>query len=171
MGVLVGARKSRDGYRRRRVYARSMLMERSPKRRIAVQLLLSVGQRREDMFGASAMVFEGLTHPGCLEAIACREALALAADLHVGSVMVASDCLEVITGLQQQNLGLFSSVLREIKTDASRRGGVFFRHEGRGSNGEAHSLARLATSLPPGRHVWFSNPPEGLNFPVTISNS
>ena len=118
--------------------------------------------------GASAVVIDGLTHPGSLEAIACREALALAADLHERTTMIASDCMEVIQGLQQENLGLFSSVLREINIDTMSRGGLSFRHEGQDSNKEAHSLARTATSLSPGRHVWLSNPPEGLNFPATI---
>jgi hypothetical protein len=34
--------------------------------------------------GASAVVFEGVTHPGCLEAMACREGMALANDLNIG---------------------------------------------------------------------------------------
>ena len=57
--------------------------------------------------GASVVVFDGVTHPGCLEALACREALALAMDLHVGEVVVATDCLEVVKGLQGDNLGVF----------------------------------------------------------------
>jgi hypothetical protein len=36
--------------------------------------------------------------PGCLEALACREALALAADSLVGRITVALDCLDVIKG-------------------------------------------------------------------------
>ena len=49
-----------------------------------------------DYLGVSIVVYEGITHPGCLEAMACREALALLADLNVGKAMVAYDCLEVI---------------------------------------------------------------------------
>jgi hypothetical protein len=37
-----------------------------------------------------------------------------------------------------------------------------FRHEGKGSDSEAHALAHLAASLSAGRHVWFSNPSEAL---------
>ena len=84
--------------------------------------------------------------------------------------MIATDCLEVVQGLQQQNLGVFSNVLREIYAGAQEHGGISFLHEGRGSNMEAHRLARSATSMPRGRYVWFSNPPEGLGFPVTLSN-
>jgi ribonuclease HI len=59
--------------------------------------------------GASIVVFEGITHYGCLEAVACREALALTADLGVDGIMVKSDCMEVIQGLKSNNMG--SSVM------------------------------------------------------------
>jgi ribonuclease HI len=118
--------------------------------------------------GASAVVFEGITHPGCLEAMACREALALLDDLHEGPVVIATDCLEVVKGLQEANMGIYSHVLQEVKEKARVRGGVVFRHENRRSNGEAHSLARMATSLQAGRHVWLGQRPEGLLFHVNI---
>ena len=60
------------------------------------------------------IVFDGVTHPGCLEALACRDPLVLAADLHVGDVMVATDCLEVVKGLQGGNMGLFSHILMRL---------------------------------------------------------
>jgi hypothetical protein len=119
--------------------------------------------------GASAVVFEGITHPGCLEALACREGVALATDLNMGATMVASDCLEVVQGLRQgKNLGLFSHILQETEAMAKNHGGTSFCHEGRRFNVDAHKLARLATTLPVGRHVWFGTPPEGLNLPVNI---
>jgi ribonuclease HI len=46
--------------------------------------------------GASAVVFDGVTHPGRLEALACREGIALVTDLNIGASVIASDCLEVI---------------------------------------------------------------------------
>jgi ribonuclease HI len=121
--------------------------------------------------GASVIVFEGITNPAFLEALACREALALAADLNLGDITVASDCLEVVKGLHDQYLGLSSHILVEIKDTARARGGVCFRHEGRKMNTEAHNLARFASSLPQGRHVWLNHVPEGLNFPVNIFES
>jgi hypothetical protein len=69
--------------------------------------------------GASAVVYEGISHPGTLEALACREALDVAEDLLFGPIYVASDCLEVVKGLGSENLGVFGSILKEIK-DRSR---------------------------------------------------
>lgn len=50
--------------------------------------------------GASAVVFQGVTEPTTLEAYACREALALAKDLVMNKVRIASDCLRVINNLR-----------------------------------------------------------------------
>jgi hypothetical protein len=85
--------------------------------------------------------------------------------------MVASDCLDVIKGLEGQSLGLSSHILQEIKDSARERGGVSFRHESRASNTEAHELARYATSLPHGRHMWLGVVPAGMSFPVIILNA
>jgi hypothetical protein len=116
------------------------------------------------------MVFDGLTHPGTLEALACREALDLASDLLLGPILVASDCLEIIKGLHDEYLGVFGSILMEIKNRALQRGAASFCHERRESNEEAHNLARYASSLPVGRHVWFLEPPYGLIMPVALES-
>jgi hypothetical protein len=105
--------------------------------------------REGHYLGASVLVFDGVTHPGCLEALACREAM----DLQVREVMVASDCLEVIQGIQGKSLGQYSHILQEIQAMSRLRGGVSFRHEQRNLNEEAHKLARLGTTLHTGRHV------------------
>jgi hypothetical protein len=91
--------------------------------------------------------------PGCLEALACREALALAADLLVERITVASDCLDVIKELHGQHLGAYSHILLEMKETVEHRGGASFHHEGRRCNIEAHLLARYASSLVAGRQV------------------
>jgi ribonuclease HI len=67
--------------------------------------------------GASAVVVQGISDPATVGSLeeACREALALVADLQLQSVVVASDCLEVIQSIGRENLGRFSSVLHEIK--------------------------------------------------------
>ncbi|XP_051209209.1 uncharacterized protein [Lolium perenne] len=68
-----------------------------------------------EYLGASAVVFDGVTDPCCLEAMACRESPALAADLHIGEVMVASDCAEVVQSLKGPCMGHFGHITREIK--------------------------------------------------------
>ena len=113
------------------------------------------------------MVYEGITDPGCLEALACREALDVADDLLLGSIHVASDCLQVVKGLHDDYCGIYGSILLDIKERSRQRGLTFFHHEGRETNVEAHCLARFASSLPGGRHLWFLEPPAGLNIPVT----
>ena len=75
----------------------------------------------------------------------------------------------MIKGLQGDHFGVFSSILVEIKDRARQRGDTIFSHERREVNVEAHTLARFATSLPVGRHVWFVSPPDGLNIPVSLN--
>jgi ribonuclease HI len=118
--------------------------------------------------GASAVVFEGITHPGCLEAMACREALDLAMDLQLDAIQVASDCLEVVKGLHTNYLGVFGNIVREIKERAQSKSRIFFCHERREHNEKAHLLAWLASTLPAERHVWLLGPPGDLDLPVMI---
>ncbi|KQK13390.2 hypothetical protein BRADI_1g09835v3 [Brachypodium distachyon] len=87
------------------------------------------------LLGSSALVFPGISDPVTLEALACREALALAEDLQVTRLRVASDCLE------------------EIKQTSSCFESVSFVHERRTSNLDAHGLASASASLPVGRHT------------------
>ena len=65
--------------------------------------------------GVSAIVFEGLVDPATLEAQACKEALALATDLHLDSLCTASDCLEMVANIasvaQDYNLAKAASTL------------------------------------------------------------
>jgi hypothetical protein len=65
---------------------------------------------------------------------------------------------------------VFSNILREVREGAALRGDTTFVHEGRESNGEAHCLARFASSLPSGRYVWFIHPPEVVNIHVNLVN-
>jgi hypothetical protein len=116
--------------------------------------------------GALAVVFDGVTNPGSLEALACREGLALADDLGIGPLHLATDCLNVVQGLRDGDMGEYSSILLEIRSMASLRGGTTFGHERREFNEEAHRLARFASSLPVGRYVWLLEPPIELQTRV-----
>ncbi|KAK1683351.1 hypothetical protein QYE76_044199 [Lolium multiflorum] len=99
--------------------------------------------------GASTLTISGLDNPATLEAVACREALALAQDLSLSHVCVASDCLEVIRNLQQPYMGAYSMIVDEIKETKTLFSSVSFRHEGRSTNGKAHRLARSASHITP----------------------
>jgi ribonuclease HI len=108
--------------------------------------------------GASSIVIRGVTDPFTLEAIACREALALADDLGVNRIHVASDCKVVIDDITGGTNGRYGAIILEIKERASRLHEKSFSFGGRASNFEAHNLARFSTSLDIGRHLWLGNP-------------
>ena len=64
--------------------------------------------------GASPIVIQGADHPESLEAAACREALALARDLNIRRVKLASECANIIrsiaTGAVLGSYGQMTSV-------------------------------------------------------------
>ena len=119
--------------------------------------------------GASAVSITGSSEPTILEALASREALAMAADLQLEQFRVASDCLEVIKSIDGEYLGRFSSVLHEIKVRRRDFTSVEFKHEQRESNKEAHSLARSLAYLDRGRHVWLIDSPDHSCIPMNLS--
>jgi hypothetical protein len=75
-----------------------------------------------------------------------------------------------VKGLHGDHLGIHGSILKETSDHARSRGDTTFVHEGRESNGEAHRLARFASSSPAGRYVWFVEPPLGLNIHVILDD-
>jgi hypothetical protein len=56
----------------------------------------------------------------------------------VRKCVVASDCSKVIMNLQKENLCAYSSNLKDIKARCTSFQEIVFKHEGRGSNCEAH---------------------------------
>jgi ribonuclease HI len=118
--------------------------------------------------GASSLTVDGLSDPAVLEAMACREALALVQDMQLQKITVASDCLSVINNLSTTFCGSYSMVLEEIKETASQFAVASLRHENRVSNSEAHRLARFATSSSVGRQLWLVQPPDGLCIPNDV---
>ena len=127
--------------------------------------------RSEDgsFMGASSLVVEGVSDPATLEALACREALALAEDLHLRRVVVATDCLSVVKNMRQDYAGCYSMVIQEVKARSAKFLEVSFKHENRRSNSEAHSVARSVVSCGVGRQVWLTQPPDGLCIPNNIT--
>jgi hypothetical protein len=72
--------------------------------------------------------------------------------------------------MKTKYMGIFSPILQEVKAKTLQIEATF-SHEGRECNKEAHVLARFASTLPAGRHVWFLAPPEGLNLPVNVCDT
>ena len=117
---------------------------------------------------ASARVFDGISEPATLEALACNEALSLALDNNLSRCLIATDCLEVIRNLEEKSLCPYSAILNEIQLRKNIVGEVHFKHESRKCNGEAHSLVKGVCSFAPGRYIWFIRPPEFLHVPMNI---
>jgi hypothetical protein len=117
--------------------------------------------------GASAIVLKGITDPSVLETLACREALALAEDLALSRILIASDCKTFVSDIATGPWGKYGAIISEIKDWSSTFQDCTFVHEGRASNFKAHNLARFNTSLGVGHHVWLGNPYD-INIPVNI---
>ena len=107
--------------------------------------------------GSSSLVIAGVCDPSTLEAIACREAIALAEDLNVQQFVVASDCKQVIGDIARDSQGPYGAIIREIKLRSSPLL-CNFTFKSRAVNLEAHKLAKFSLCLPPGRHVWLGQP-------------
>jgi ribonuclease HI len=95
-----------------------------------------------EFMGASAVVLNGKTDPETLEAMACREAVALPCDINARRVHVASDGLAVVSSIKAGRMGVYAQVISEIKMAMEVFDHMSFGHEKRASNKEAHCLAR-----------------------------
>ena len=102
-----------------------------------------------------------------LESIACREALCAAEDLLLQSFVVASDAKQVVRDIAGVSHGKHGAIVHEIKA-RSTAFSCSFIFESRGSNVEAHRLARYALNLAPGRHVWFGQPHDQTCIPLSV---
>ncbi|OEL30005.1 hypothetical protein BAE44_0008976, partial [Dichanthelium oligosanthes] len=106
-----------------------------------------------NFLGALALVLEGLVNAEAIEAIACREGLALACDLVLQNVRVASDCANVIKSIRGSGMGQYGPIVRGINARRASFTRVEFVHEGRDSNGDEHRLARSSVWSPAGRRA------------------
>jgi hypothetical protein len=113
-----------------------------------------------EFLGASAVVVAGFSDAEQLEAMACREALALA---------VASDCLNVVRNVHGAGMGSYGQIIKEIKARMVNFTSVDFVHEGRGSNVDAHTLARHCIYMSVGRYVWLLSQPDGICNSLTMN--
>nr|BAC98603.1 hypothetical protein [Oryza sativa Japonica Group] len=108
---------------------------------------------------ASAMVWEGMSDPTTLEALACNEGLAIAMDCNILKVCIASDCQEVIMGIATIPKCRCLVVLNDINIRSHHFVRAEFRHESWDLNVDAHKLAKFVCTLSEGRHAWLLNPP------------
>jgi hypothetical protein len=122
----------------------------------------STKKSADNYLGSSALVVEGHTDPEVMEAVACREGLALASDLGLQSFRIASDCANVVRSLLGEGFGRYGPIVQEINVRKRSFMRAEFVHEGRKSNVDAHLLARSSVNLSIGRHVWFMEPPDGV---------
>ena len=129
-----------------------------PERR-GVGSVAAICRNRDGLYlGASSVVFRGITDPTTLEALAVREALALAEDLNIQAIHVASDCSVVIDDLKRRSGAGYGAIIHEILKYSTSFTSCNFVHEFRSSNVEAHNLAKHALKLGLGRHVWLGHP-------------
>jgi ribonuclease HI len=119
--------------------------------------------------GATTLTVDGISDPTIMEALACREALALAADLNLQKLVVATDCLSVVKSMEQPFSGTYGMIIEEIKLTARNFTHAAFKHENRRSNTEAHLMARSAVASSLGRQAWFLQPPGDLCIPLNIA--
>ncbi|XP_040245695.1 uncharacterized protein [Aegilops tauschii subsp. strangulata] len=118
--------------------------------------------------GASALVVKGVYDPPTVEALAIREALALAADLNIQSAHVASDCRTVVDDIKQRNPTSYGAILHEIIDQSSSFSRCSFVHEFRSLNFETHNLAKHSLKLGMSRHVWLGHPGDLSCVPLNI---
>jgi hypothetical protein len=120
--------------------------------------------------GGSAVMIPDKADAEMLEILACREAIALAEDINVQSVRVASDCLNAVRSIQQGTLGAYALIVivKEINDSILAFDTLEFIHEGRRSNVEAHGLARSVVFDEPGHRLWLVSPPDSLCIPDIV---
>jgi hypothetical protein len=98
-----------------------------------------------------------------LDSFACREALALAANLDISKGVIASDCLDVI-----KNLPIYASVLREIFLPSENFVEIIFTYERRTWNAHVYDLALSSLDLIQRRPLWHLQSPDISIVPMII---
>ena len=115
------------------------------------------------------MVYDGLIDPASLEMHACSEALALARDLNLQNLVITSDCLEVISNINNTVTPVYAPILKEILVSRNSFLTVSLCFERRDNNFEAHLIAKGVASLSVGRHVWLGNLPDIAYIPDVLN--
>lgn len=114
----------------------------------------------------SALVIEGLDDPAILEAIACREGIALAEDLNVQNIVIACDSKQVVFDINRGSKGRYGAIVSEIIFNSTHFQ-CNFVFEGRAISYEAHRLAKRSLLFGLGSHVWLGQPHEQNCIPLS----
>lgn len=114
------------------------------------------------------MVTDNITEPETLEAMACSEGLSLALDMNLQHVQISTDCVATVKHANEAFLGPSKVIVDEIKAKLQLFPYSVLIHEKRECNIEAHVLAKAATSLACGRHLWLTGTPGIICIPMTI---
>jgi hypothetical protein len=77
-----------------------------------------------------------------VEAMACREGLALAADLMLQKLRLTTDCASVVKSIAGEGMRIYGHIIQEVKARRNDFIRVEFVHEHRDSNSDAHVIAR-----------------------------
>ncbi|XP_071679969.1 uncharacterized protein [Lolium perenne] len=92
--------------------------------------------------GASAVTRSGITNPEMMESLACREGLALAIDLNLQHLRLASDCANAVRAIKAgSELVSYGQVVHEIMESGKLFQSVEFVFESRSSNKDAHYIS------------------------------
>ena len=102
-----------------------------------------------------------------MEALASSEGLALALDLACDNVVLATDCSPHGETQQGAVFGPSAAIIHELKRRITGFA-VQVVHVNRNMNTEAHSLAKAATTLACGRHVWLLERPDIICIPEKL---
>ena len=112
------------------------------------------------------MVFRGITDPSTLEALACREALALSLDLSLTRVVAACDCKAVVQEIKTDTEGKYSAIIKDITERSMEFRSCEIIFEGHSLNFYAHNLGKFSLSLEGGYHLWLVSPHDPFAIPL-----
>ena len=83
--------------------------------RRGVSSVAAICRNRDGLYlGDSSVVFRGITDPTTLKALAVREAMALAKDLNLQDIHVASDCKVVVDDMKLGGGAAYGAIIHEI---------------------------------------------------------
>ena len=111
----------------------------------------------------------GISDLETMEVLALREGLALANDLSLSRVRMASDCANAVRGMAGSTSGVYGQIVNDLKEGAAAFQMMEIVHEQRDANFDTHTLTRSTLFSSTGQYVWFSDPPDNMcNFFINI---